>query len=96
CMMVRTEVFRQLGGFDEDFSVCFNDVDFCLRLRQAGYLVVYTPFAELVHHESSARGMAVDEREAAELVRRWGPVTCRDPYFNPNLDVRRAECALPR
>jgi len=95
-MMVRTAVFAELGGFDERFAVCFNDVDFCLRLGQAGYLVVYTPFAELVHHESSTRGLAIDGGDVDEMMRRWAPVIGRDPYFNPNLDARRPEFALPR
>jgi len=95
-MMVRTELFARLGGFDERFAVCFNDVDFCLRLGQAGYRVVYTPFAELVHHESSTRGLAVDERDVKEMMRQWLAVIRRDPFFNPNLDARRAEFALPR
>jgi GT2 family glycosyltransferase len=57
CMLVKREAFEQVGGFDQDaFAVAYNDIDFCLRLRQAGYLITYTPYAELLHHESISRG----------------------------------------
>ncbi len=94
CMMVRRAVFDEVGGFDERFHVAFNDIDFCLRLRARGYRVVYTPFAELVHHESVSRGISRDLPETKEMLRRWLPWIRRDPFFNPNLSLRRAEFAL--
>jgi GT2 family glycosyltransferase len=96
CLMVRRSLFAELGGFDGSFAVAFNDVDFCMRARKEGYLVVYTPYAELVHHESATRGVSTDNDEAAALIARWGSVLAADPYFNPNLSRWRAEFALPR
>ncbi len=56
CALVKREVYLQVGGFDENLAVTFNDVDFCLRLREAGYRILWTPYAELIHHESASRG----------------------------------------
>lgn len=90
CMMVRREVFEELGGFDEDLRVAFNDVDFCLRARNRGYLVVYTPLAELYHYESATRGRLHPIEDDVRFRKRWGdPSQFRDPYYNPNLDLRR-------
>ncbi|HZQ78253.1 MAG TPA: glycosyltransferase [Acidimicrobiia bacterium] len=95
CMMVRRDVFDAAGGFDEELTVAYNDIDFCLRLRQMGYLNVYTPFAELIHEESAARGRASREyAETAIMFRRWEPLIRSDPYFNPNLDPLRHEFSL--
>jgi len=95
CLMVRRQVFDEVSGFDEALAVSFNDIDFCLRLRERGYRVVSTPFAELVHHESSTRGRSAVERdESWTMLDRWVHVMRRDPYFNPNLDLRRTEFAV--
>ncbi|HSD10670.1 MAG TPA: glycosyltransferase [Candidatus Binatia bacterium] len=85
CMMVRRRVFEEMGRFDERFGLAFNDVDFCLRLRERGYLIVYTPFAELIHFESITRGSADEIDEAGKLAKRWFASGRTDPYFNPNL-----------
>lgn len=96
CMMVRRETFDELGGFDENLAVAYNDIDFCLRLRERGYLIVYTPFAELLHHESVSRGRSTDKVEARIMVDRWGDyIKDGDPYSNPNLSRRSPDCALP-
>jgi len=96
CMMVSRRVFDALGGFDERLGVAFNDVDFCLRARQQGHRIVYTPFAELVHHEGASRGRAALELDETQyMVRTWGHVIREDPYFNENLDPSRSEFALP-
>lgn len=97
CMMVRKEVFEQLNGFDEAFHIAYNDIDFCLRMRREGYLIVYTPFATLKHYEGMSRGESQDLPETKEMARRWLRLlaTC-DPYFNPNLSLRRPEFALPQ
>lgn len=95
CLLMRRALFLKLGGFDaEHLAVAFNDVDLCLRLRQAGYQVIWTPQAELYHHESLSRGSDLDparierfRREIAVMQRRWGPVLTRDPYYNPNLSL---------
>jgi GT2 family glycosyltransferase len=96
CMMVRRDAFDAVGGMDETLAICFNDVELCLRMRAEGKLVVYTPFAELFHYESSTRGVALEQEEIDMMRRRWGDVIVDDPYFNPNLDRNRAEFALPR
>jgi GT2 family glycosyltransferase len=95
CMMVRRRVFDEVGGFDEALAVAFNDVDFCLRVRKSGYAIIYTPFAELVHHESASRGVANDRGEIEHMRRRWGAELCRDPYFNPNFCRHREAMVLP-
>jgi len=93
CMVTRRHVFEELGGFDAlHLAVAFNDVDYCLRLRQAGWRVVWTPAAELVHHESVSRGSEKKRRTAfaAEeryMQERWGSVLRHDPAYNPNLSL---------
>lgn len=91
CLMVRRRVFEEVGGFDaERFPVALNDVDFCLRTARAGYETVWTPKAQLYHHEGASRGRETvrDERYAAEIERfytLWEPVLERDSYLNSNL-----------
>ena len=88
CLMVRREVFEEAGGLDEvNLAVAFNDVDFCLRLRERGYLVVWTPYAVLTHFESESRGYDLNPREIDYMIRRWGERLVRDPYYNPNLTL---------
>ena len=95
CMVVRREIFEQLGGFNEtSFAVAYNDVDFCLRARAAGFRNVWTPFAELYHHESASRGYentpekaARYEREFAHMRAKWAAVLDDDPAYNPNLTL---------
>ena len=94
-MMVRKNVFEEVGGFDENLAVAFNDVDLCLKIRQKGYLIVYTPYAELYHYESLSRGyedtLEKKERFSKEVnyIRaKWGQVIDKgDPYYNPNLSL---------
>jgi O-antigen biosynthesis protein len=93
CLVIRKSVYFEVGGFDErELKVAFNDVDFCLKVRRAGYRNVWSPFAELFHHESASRGFdyspAKAKRFAAEveIVReRWGQRLLSDPYYSPNL-----------
>jgi GT2 family glycosyltransferase len=102
CMLVRKSVFQELGGFDEqNFAVAYNDVDFCLRAREAGHMVVYTPYAELIHHESKSRGYEDTpekqerfRREYESMLQHWGGVLSKDPYYNPNLSCRRADFSV--
>jgi GT2 family glycosyltransferase len=95
CLMIRRQVFDEVQGFDEAFRIAYGDVDLCLRIRQAGYLIVYTPLAMLVHHESATRRALhppEDERLARE---RWRGVIVRgDPYYNPNLSRTRENFSL--
>jgi GT2 family glycosyltransferase len=83
CLMTRRDVFEKAGGFDESFPLNYNDIDYCLRVRQLGYRVVFTPHARLVHHESVTKaGVFAEELDAFR--ERWGDVV--DPYYNPNLN----------
>jgi GT2 family glycosyltransferase len=98
CLVVRRDVFDDVGGLDADnLAVAFNDVDFCLRIRDRGYLNVFSPVAELYHHESISRGAdeAPDKRERFNrevlyMLRRWGRVLEEDPFYSPEL-TRRSE-----
>ncbi len=95
CMLVRREVFEELGGFDETFAVGFNDVDFCIRLGRAGYRVLYTPHAELIHYESVSRGLSGFQHDYEEFLARWTDVLrAGDPYYNPNLGRLEPWCPL--
>jgi len=95
CMMVPKRVFEEVGGFDEEhLPVAFGDVDLCLRIRERGYLIVWTPYAELYHHESMSRGYEDTpekqerfRREIAYMKERWGHILLKDPYYNPNLTL---------
>jgi glycosyltransferase involved in cell wall biosynthesis/TolA-binding protein len=86
-MMMRKNVFLEVEGFNEQLKVCYNDVDLCLRLIENGYLIVYTPYAELYHYESLSRGCSVDLSEAQYMLKRWGTVLRKDPYYSPNLSL---------
>ena len=66
--MVRRDVFERVGGYNEEFAVGFNDADFCLRVREAGYRTIFTPYAELYHNEITSRGR---EEANEEKLRRW-------------------------
>lgn len=94
CLCVRSKLFHEIGGFDETLAVAFNDVDLCLRIQAAGYRNLYTPYAELYHHESASRGyedtpekMRRFQKEADILRTRWMPVLLSDPYYSPNLTL---------
>jgi GT2 family glycosyltransferase len=87
CLMMRRETFEAMGGFDERLPVNSNDVDLCLRLRDSGYLVVYTPHAVLYHHESQTRGARATPDDAWLMTRRWRNVIGADPYYSPNANL---------
>ncbi|MFX1684463.1 glycosyltransferase [Paraburkholderia sp. A2RI-6] len=83
----RRSVLEEINGFDEVFSLEFNDVDMCLRLKALGYRIVYTPHAELVHHEKASRGQALPPgSDLARFLKRWGAYLADDPLFHPRLD----------
>ena len=95
CLLTRRDVFDEIGGFDEErLPVTFNDVDLCLKMRRAGYLIVYTPFAKLYHHESATRRRSVEALETDVMRERWPDLLERDPYYNPNLTRERADFSL--
>lgn len=102
CLMVSKELFEHVGGLDENFAVSLNDVDFCIKLRQAGYLNVFTPFAELYHFESISRGLDDQgekakryNEESARFREKWREVLEKgDPYYNPNFSLDRSDFSL--
>jgi len=92
CMVLRKKIFDDLAGFDETLPSNFNDVDFCLRLRKRGWQIIWTPYADLIHHESASRGrdsglaeQTVWLGEAADMQKRWGEQLRRDPFYSPNF-----------
>ena len=103
CLMVRKSIFEELGGLDESFKIALNDVDFCLRIRQKGFLNVFTPFAELYHFESASRGIDIQdeakakryEEEAEHFRMKWKEVLEKgDPYYNPNFSLDYSDYSL--
>ena len=102
CMMTKRKLFQNLEGFDEGFQVAFNDVDYCMKVRQAEKLVVFTPYAELYHYESKSRGReeteAQKKRFAGEVQRfeeKWPDILEKgDPFYNKNLTLKRGDCSL--
>lgn len=104
CMVMRREVFNEVGGFDPNLAVAFNDVDLCIRIRTRGYRIVWTPYAELYHLESVSRGRELKPEQQARLNRegeylkaKWGAQLAHDPFYSPNLslDSGRFEPAIP-
>jgi glycosyltransferase involved in cell wall biosynthesis len=95
CLLVRRSIYEEVGGLDaENLKVAFNDVDFCMRIAEAGYRNLYTPFAELHHHESYSRGnddtpakKARFDSEVRYMLERWGDELNQDPAYNPNLSL---------
>lgn len=102
CLMTWRKLFLDLGGLDErNLSVAFNDVDYCLRVRETGHRVVWTPHAELYHHESVSRGKDDSPEKAARMTRevnymrkRWRHVMRHDPFYNPNLNYTWPDFSL--
>jgi GT2 family glycosyltransferase len=99
CLLTRRDVWEKVGGLDESFRVAYNDIDLCLRIRGAGYRVIWTPFARLYHLESASRGREDDPEkqarfnaEKARMVERWGELLVNDPFFNPNLSLKSVDC----
>jgi len=87
CLLMRRDVFDRIGGFDEvRFAVSYNDTDLCLRIRELGLDIVYTPFAELYHYESQSRGYdKPNPTESRHMRARWAATLAHDPFNNPNL-----------
>ena len=102
CLLVRKSTFLSLGGLNEvELKVAFNDVDFCMRLVEAGWRNVWTPFAQMYHHESATRGYedtpakrARFESEARYMFERWGDALQHDPFYNPNLSLEDGQFGL--
>jgi GT2 family glycosyltransferase len=88
CFLVRKTTFFDLGGFDaERLAVSFGDVDFCLRAREKGLRILYTPHAVFLHHETQSRRSDLDEREVVWMERRWGKRLAKDPFYHPDLSL---------
>lgn len=104
CMMVKKSVFEEVGGLTEELQVAFNDVDFCMKVRQAGKLVVYNPYVELYHYESKSRGLEDTPEKVARFnneikifSKRWPEILEKgDPYYNPNLTLESQDFSLRR
>lgn len=102
CVMIPRHVWDEVGGLDESFAVAFNDVDMCMRIRKAGYLIVWTPYAELYHYEFKSRGLEDTpekkkrfEGEVKRFQERWkDELAAGDPYYNPNLSLDREDFSL--
>lgn len=102
CLLVKKTLYEEVGGLSEDFAISLNDVDFCLKLRQKGYLNVFTPFAELYHFESVSRGLDNQgekaeryNKESEHFRSKWKEVLEKgDPYYNPNFSLDRSDFAL--
>ncbi len=102
CLLVRKAVYQALNGLDEtNFAVAYNDVDFCLRLRQSGYRIIWTPHAALYHLESASRGSDDTpenrrrfQSEAARMKQRWREELLKDPFYNPNLTLDTEDFGL--
>lgn len=100
CLLTRRTLWREVGGMDEKLTVAFNDVDFCLKVRKAGFKIIWTPKPAMLHRESVSRG-ADDTPEKLQrfaleehtMYEHWGAVLQSDPYHNPNLSLI-AECAV--
>jgi GT2 family glycosyltransferase len=91
CILTRREIFQEMGGFDANLSGALADVDLCLKIRRAGYLIVYTPFARLYWHYVPGK---VDMAGQGIMEQRWADVLHCDPYYNPNLSRERADFSL--
>ncbi|MDE2591053.1 MAG: glycosyltransferase family 2 protein, partial [Patescibacteria group bacterium] len=88
CAMIRRDVFDEIGGYDTNLKVSYMDVDLCLRVREKGYLIVYTPYSQLYHYESATRRKLDPLEDAEFLIKRWNHVLMkRDPYYNVNLSL---------
>lgn len=104
CLMTKKSVFEEVGGLDAQFQVAYNDIDYCLRVRKTGLLVVYNPFAMLHHYEYKSRGtentvekLARYNREVDLFTTRWADlISAGDPYYNPNLTKRYQDFSLRR
>lgn len=99
CVMIPAKVYKEVDGLDSSFAVAFNDIDLCMRIRKAGYNIIFTPFAELYHYESASRGDDMSPEKRARFVsevqrfqHRWKKeLEQGDPYYNPNLTLDRED-----
>lgn len=104
CLLIRRALFDNVGGLDADnLAVAFNDIDLCMRVRAAGYRIIWTPYAVLAHHESKSRGLDISgekqerfQHESRFMRRKWGNRLLSDPFHNPNLSLNSLTPSLAR
>lgn len=106
CLLIRKSIYEEVGGMDEkDFAVSFNDVDLCLKVREQGYLVVYTPYATLLHEESVSQNSTLEGKKVSEkaarfskerdaMFHKWGKTLAYDPAYNRNLSFSDRACKI--
>lgn len=98
CMLMRRKIFDEVSGFDEKLAVGYNDVDICLRIRDKGYRILWTPYAELYHIESATRDIDIISKDLSRhkqeqdyMKSKWGQALQNDPFYNPNLSLRKSD-----
>jgi GT2 family glycosyltransferase len=95
CLMMPRRIFEELGGFDERLRVVLNDIDLCLRIRERGYAVIFTPYALLYHYEGASRGRLHPPPDERRFMARWSAQVNRlEPYYSPNLSRIRGDWSL--
>jgi GT2 family glycosyltransferase len=101
CLLIRRDVWDEVGGLDEDFPIAYNDVDLCLKVTARGYRVLWTPEAIVYHLESQSRGKETTpekrerlEQEKARLIEHWGERVMSDPFHSPNLSAKAVDARL--
>ena len=102
CLLTKRSIYEEGGGLENDLKVAFNDVDYCLKVREKDYLVVYNPYALLYHYESKSRGvddtyekMIRFESEIEYMRKKWADILEKgDPYYNPNLTLAKSDFSL--
>jgi hypothetical protein len=101
CLLTRKSIWQQVGGLETQLAVAFNDVDYCLRVQDVGFRVVWTPFADLYHHESLSRGQEDSAEKQARFTaevdymkHRWQHVIDHDPAYSPNLSQHREDFSI--
>jgi len=102
CLMIEKKKFNEVDGLDKKYRIAFNDVDFCLRLREKGYYNIYTPYVELYHHESvsvgtpeaKTRDIKEFSKETQMMYERWNGLLLNDPFYNKNLTFRSEDFAI--
>ena len=95
CLVVKKEIYKLVAGLDEiNLAIAFNDIDFCLKIKEAGYRNIWTPYAELFHHESASRGyentpekLQRFNNEVSYMIKKWSNILNDDPAYNPNLNL---------
>ena len=102
CIMTKKSIYEEVGFMDEKFKVAFNDVDFCLKIREKGKLIIYNPYVQFIHYESKSRGFEDTpekierfKNEISRFKKRWKDILEKgDPYYKINLRLDNDQCAI--